>query len=148
MRDGGILVVIVVLVFLMNMRAAAITLMAIPLSLVSAVLTMNYFGFTINTMSLGGLAIATGELVDDAIIDVENVVRRLARKRDKSRDGAAERRSKWSIGASAEIRGSVVFATLIVVLVFLPLFFLSAAWRGGCCGRWALLTLSRSSPRS
>src|SRR5205823_5469123 len=77
LRDGAILVVIVVLVFLMNIRAAAITLIAIPLSLVAAVLTMNYFGFTINTMSLGGLAIAIGELVDDAIIDVENVVRRL-----------------------------------------------------------------------
>src|SRR5437899_3585324 len=77
LRDGAILVVIVVLLFLVNIRAAAITLLAIPLSLVTAIMTMNYFGFTINTMSLGGLAIAIGELVDDAIIDVENVVRRL-----------------------------------------------------------------------
>jgi CzcA family heavy metal efflux pump len=125
LRDGAILVVIVVLVFLMNIRAAAITLVAIPLSLVAAVLTMNYFGFTINTMSLGGLAIAIGELVDDAIIDVENVVRRL---RENSQRPEAERLSALDIvyHASTEIRGSVVFATLIVVLVFLPLFFLGS----------------------
>src|SRR3954471_6284894 len=125
LRDGGILVIIVVIVFLMNLRAAAITLIAIPLSLVSAVLTMNYFGFTINTMSLGGLAIATGELVDDAIIDVENVVRRL---RENGTKAEMERLSALEVvyRASAEIRSSVVFATLIVVLVFLPLFFLSS----------------------
>lgn len=125
LRDGGILVVIVVFVFLMNIRAAAITLVAIPLSLVSAVLTMNYFGFTINTMSLGGLAIATGELVDDAIIDVENVVRRL---RENSAKSPSERLNPLEVvyRASAEIRSSVVFATLIVVLVFLPLFFLGS----------------------
>ena len=117
--------IIVVIVFLMNLRAAAITLIAIPLSLVSAVLTMNYFGFTINTMSLGGLAIATGELVDDAIIDVENVVRRL---RENGTKAEMERLSALEVvyRASAEIRSSVVFATLIVVLVFLPLFFLSS----------------------
>ena len=125
LRDGGILVVIVVVVFLMNLRAAAITLVAIPLSLVSAVLTMNYFGFTINTMSLGGLAIATGELVDDAIIDVENVVRRL---RENGAKSEAERLNPLEVvyRASTEIRSSVVFATLIVVLVFLPLFFLAS----------------------
>lgn len=125
LRDGAILVVIVVLVFLMNMRAAAITLLAIPLSLVSAVLTMNYFGFTLNSMSLGGLAIAIGELVDDAIIDVENVVRRL---RENAQTPEAERKPVLEVvySASTEIRGSVVFATLIVVLVFLPLFFLGS----------------------
>jgi CzcA family heavy metal efflux pump len=125
LRDGGILVVIVVFMFLMNIRAAAITLVAIPLSLVSAVLTMNYFGFTINAMSLGGLAIAIGELVDDAIIDVENVVRRL---RENSSKPEAERLNPLEVvyRASTEIRSSVVFATLIVVLVFLPLFFLGS----------------------
>src|SRR5215212_5035897 len=125
LRDGAILVIIVVLVFLMNLRAAAVTLVAIPLSLVSAVLTMNYFGFTINTMSLGGLAIATGELVDDAIIDVENVVRRL---RENSARPNGERLSPFEVvyRASTEIRSSVVFATLIIVVVFLPLFFLSS----------------------
>ncbi|MBI3471957.1 MAG: efflux RND transporter permease subunit [Candidatus Solibacter usitatus] len=125
LRDGSALVVIVVLVFLANLRAAAITLVAIPLSLVAAVLTMNFFGLTINSMSLGGLAIAIGELVDDAIIDVENVVRRL---RENARKPAAERLAALEVvyRASAEIRGSVVFATIIVGLVFLPLFFLSS----------------------
>jgi Cu/Ag efflux pump CusA len=125
LRDGAILVVIVVLVFLVNVRAAAITLVAIPLSLGAAVLTMNYFGFTLNSMSLGGLAIAIGELVDDAIIDVENVVRRL---RENAQKPENERTPVLEIvyTASTEIRGSVVFATLIVVLVFLPLFFLGS----------------------
>src|SRR6266851_1402623 len=125
LRDGAILVVLVVLLFLVNIRAAAITLVAIPLSLVSAVLTMNYFGFTINTMSLGGLAIAIGELVDDAIIDVENVVRRL---RENAAKPEGERAPVLDVvyHASTEIRTSVVFATFIVVLVFLPLFFLGS----------------------
>src|SRR6266446_7248085 len=77
LRDGSLLVILVVLVFLMNLRASLITLIALPISLVAAVLAMKFFGFTLNSMSLGGLAIAIGELVDDAIIDVENVVRRL-----------------------------------------------------------------------
>ena len=116
---------IVVLLFLMNVRAAAITLVAIPLSLVAAVLTMDYFGYTINTMSLGGLAIAIGELVDDAIIDVENVVRRLRENSLAPEDGRLNP-LEVVYRASAEIRSSVVFATLIVVLVFLPLFFLGS----------------------
>ena len=125
LRDGAILVVIVVVVFLMNLRAAFITLLAIPISLLTAVITMNWFGFTINSMSLGGLAIAIGELVDDAIIDVENVMRRLrqnAMKPDNDRLPAIE----VIYRASTEIRGSVVFATVIVVLVFLPLFALGS----------------------
>ena len=77
MLEGAGLVIVVVIVFLMNVRAAVITLLALPLSLVAAVIAMDRFGLTINSMSLGGLAIAIGELVDDAIIDVENVVRRL-----------------------------------------------------------------------
>jgi CzcA family heavy metal efflux pump len=125
LRDGGILVIIVVVLFLANFRASVITLLAIPLSLVVAMWSMKWAGFTINTMSLGGLAIAIGELVDDAIIDVENVFRRL---RLNSKKPEAERLPANEVvyRASTEIRGSVVFATLIVVLVFLPLFFLES----------------------
>lgn len=125
LRDGAILVVIVVVLFLMNVRAAIITLLAIPVSVLTAVLTMNWFGFTINSMSLGGLAIAIGELVDDAIIDVENVMRRL---RENTQKPEAERLPALEViyRASSEIRSSVVFATVIVVLVFLPLFALSS----------------------
>ena len=97
LRDGGILVVVVVLLFLANLRAAAITLTAMPLSLAAAVLVLRGFGATINTMTLGGLAIAIGALVDDAIIDVENVVRRLrenARSRRSERRPAADRRPR------------------------------------------------------
>jgi len=125
LRDGAILVVIVVALFLMNFRAATITLLAIPLSLVTAILTMNWFGYTINSMSLGGLAIAIGELVDDAIIDVENVMRRL---RENSLLPEDRRLAPLEViyRASSEIRNSVVFATLIIVLVFLPLLFLTS----------------------
>lgn len=125
LRDGAILVVAVVVLFLMNGRAAFITLLALPLSLMTAVIAMNGFGFTLNTMSLGGMAIAIGELVDDAIIDVENVIRRL---RENAALPAEEQRAALEVvyQASAEIRGSVVFATMIVVLVFLPLFALGS----------------------
>lgn len=125
LRDGAVLVVVVVVLFLMNVRAAVITLLAIPISVVTAVLAMNWFGFTLNSMSLGGLAIAIGELVDDAIIDVENVMRRL---RENAVRPESERLAATEViyHASTEIRGSVVFATIIVVLVFLPLFALSS----------------------
>ena len=123
--EGAVLVVIVVVVFLMNARAAAITLVALPLSLVAAVVAMNRFGITINSMSLGGLAIAIGELVDDAIIDVENVVRRLRENAARPPD---ERSPTLDIvyRASTEIRSSVVFATIIVAIVFVPLFMLGS----------------------
>ena len=123
--EGAGLVIVVVIVFLMNARAAAITLVALPLSLVAAVIAMDRFGLTINTMSLGGLAIAIGELVDDAIIDVENVVRRL---RENAGRPDAERLPVLGVvyRASTEIRHSVVFATVIVALVFLPLFMLTS----------------------
>jgi CzcA family heavy metal efflux pump len=138
--EGAVLVIVVVVLFLMNIRAAVITLLALPLSLVAAVIAMDRFGLTINTMSLGGLAIAIGELVDDAIIDVENVVRRLRENalrpvlrasRAESTDAArpeAERVSVLEVvyRASTEIRHSVVFATVIVALVFVPLFMLSS----------------------
>jgi CzcA family heavy metal efflux pump len=123
--EGAALVIIVVMLFLMNIRAAAITLLALPLSLVAAVIAMDRFGLTINSMSLGGLAIAIGELVDDAIIDVENVVRRL---RDNAARPEGERLPILEVvyRASTEIRQSVVFATVIVALVFLPLFMLGS----------------------
>src|SRR5229473_4061126 len=125
LRDGSLLVVLVVLVFLANIRASVITLIALPISLMAAVLGMRFFGFTLNSMSLGGLAIAIGELVDDAIIDVENVARRL---RENSLLPEPERLPALEVvyRASREIRGSVVFATLIVILVFLPLFALES----------------------
>src|SRR5687768_186915 len=123
--EGAVLVILVVVVFLMNVRAAVITLLALPLSLVAAVIAMDRFGLTINSMSLGGLAIAIGELVDDAIIDVENVVRRL---RENATVPDSQRRPVLEVvyQASTEIRHSVVFATVIVALVFLPLFMLSS----------------------
>ena len=124
LRDGTILVVIVTVIFLANMRAAAITLVAIPLSLVAAIIGLRLAGLTINSMTLGGLAIAIGALVDDAIIDVENIMRRL---RENVSRPQAERKPVLDVvyAASREIRGSIVFATLIVMLVFLPLFWLA-----------------------
>jgi CzcA family heavy metal efflux pump len=125
LRDGSLLVVVVAVVFLANLRASVITLLAIPLSLAAAIWGLKWAGFTINAMSLGGLAIAIGELVDDAIIDVENVFRRLrlnAAKPEEQRLAAPE----VVYRASVEIRSSVVFATLIVALVFLPLLFLES----------------------
>lgn len=124
LRDGGLLVVAIVLLFLANVRATVITLTAIPLSLVVTVLVMKAFGATINTMTLGGMAIAIGALVDDAVIDVENVFRRL---RDNQHKPPDRRRPVLQVvfDASVEIRSSIVFATLIIALVFLPIFFLS-----------------------
>ena len=124
LRDGGILVAVIVVLFLANLRAAAITLTALPLSLAAAVLALRAFDATINTMTLGGLAIAIGALVDDAIVDVENVVRRL---RENATLPEGERRSAALVvcDATLEIRSSIVFATIIIVLVFLPIFALS-----------------------
>jgi CzcA family heavy metal efflux pump len=121
LRDGGLLVVVIVVLFLANMRAAAITLTAMPLSLAAAVLVLRAFGATINTMTLGGMAIAIGALVDDAIIDVENVVRRL---RENSARPPGEQRPSAEIvrDATLEVRTSIVFATIIIVMVFLPIF--------------------------
>ena len=119
---GGILVVVVLFIFLFNWRTAFISLTAIPLSLLGAILVLWAFGISLNTLTLGGLAIAIGEVVDDAIIDVENIFRRL-------RENAllAEPRSAAVVvvSASYEVRGAVVYATFMVVLVFLPVFFLS-----------------------
>lgn len=125
--EGGIMVTIVLFLFLWNFRTTFISLTAIPLSLLTAILVMNYFGITINTMTLGGMAIAIGALVDDAIIDVENVFRRL--KQNAHSDTPLPILTVI-YNASAEIRSSILFATLIIVLVFLPLFSL-----GGFEGR-------------
>ena len=119
---GGVLVVIVLFLFLLNFRTTFITLTAIPLSLVMTAIVFALFGISINTMTLGGLAVAIGELVDDAIVDVENIFRRLKENRH-----AAVPKSPLLVvfQASVEIRNSIVFGTMIVILVFLPLFALS-----------------------
>jgi CzcA family heavy metal efflux pump len=124
LRDGAILVTIVLALFLMSWRTTLISLVALPLSLLAGVLVLKWSGASINTMTLGGFAIAIGELVDDAIVDVENVYRRL---RENGRAPRDRRRSTLDVvyGASREIRSSVVFATFIILLVFAPLFFLS-----------------------
>jgi CzcA family heavy metal efflux pump len=124
LRDGAILVVIIIFVFLWSVPATGISVLAIPLSLVAAIFAMRLLGITINTMSLGGMAIAIGALVDDAIIYVENVFRRL--KENHHRD-EGDRRPALAViyGASREIRAPIVNATLIIIVVFLPFFFLS-----------------------
>lgn len=122
LRDGAILVIAIVFVFLLSWRATFISLLAIPLSLVVAVLILKALGASINTMTLGGMAIALGALVDDAIIVVENVARRL---RINARAGKPRPALAVVGSATHEIQGSIVFATLIIMLVFLPLFFLS-----------------------
>jgi CzcA family heavy metal efflux pump len=124
LRDGAILVVAIVFAFLFSVRSTAITLVALPLSLVATVLSLKALGATINTMTLGGMAIALGALVDDAIIVVENVVRRLRENHDKP-EGQRESAMHVIFLATREIQGSIVFATLIIMLVFIPLFFLS-----------------------
>jgi len=120
--EGGVLVIVILFLFLWNFRTTFISLTAIPLSLLAAILVMSYFGITVNTMTLGGLAIAIGALVDDAIIDVENVFRRLKQNAQRA---TPEPVARVVYKASSEIRGSILFATLIIVLVFLPLFSLA-----------------------
>ncbi len=122
--EGGILVVLVLLLFLANVRTTLISLVTLPLALVTALLTLHYMGLTINTMSLGGLAIAIGSLVDDAIVDVENVHRRL---HANSLLPEAERRTVLQVvfDASREVRMPILNSTLIIVASFVPLFFLT-----------------------
>ena len=121
MALGAVMVVLVLIAFLRDMRAALISLLALPLSIAAAALVLAWQGSTINVMVLAGLVIAVGEVVDDAIIDVENVRRRLALNR-----GLAAPRSAFDVvlAASLEVRSAVVYASAIVVLVFLPVFFL------------------------
>ncbi len=122
LRDGVILVVIILFLFLMNIRTTFITLTAIPLSLFMTAIVFAVFGLSINTMTLGGIAVAMGELVDDAIVDVENIFRRLKENRIA---GNPVNPLLVVFRASAEVRRSIVFSTMIVILVFLPLFALS-----------------------
>ncbi|MFH1416725.1 MAG: efflux RND transporter permease subunit [Planctomycetota bacterium] len=119
---GGVLVVIVLFLFLLNLRAAAISITAIPLSLLVAVIVLDWMGQTLNTITLGGLAIAIGEVVDDAIIDVENIFRRLRENR-----AAVEPKPllRVVLDASLEVRQAVVYATFVVVMVFVPVLTLS-----------------------
>ena len=122
--EGGLFVSIILFLFLINMRTTIISLIAIPLSLIIALTVLYLFGFTINTMSLGGMAIAIGALVDDAIIDVENVHKRL-KQNFKKPPGEREQNLRVIFLASTEIRSSIVQATLIIIVAFIPLFFLS-----------------------
>lgn len=122
--EGGIFVVIILIIFLMNVRTTVISVVTIPLSLVVSILVLKYMGLTINTMSLGGLAISIGSLVDDAIVDVENVFKRLRENRLKPKD---EQRSVIAVvyDASKEVRMPIFNSTLIMIASFVPLFFLS-----------------------
>ncbi|CCZ09884.1 efflux RND transporter permease subunit [Culturomica massiliensis] len=122
--EGGIFVVIVLFLFLMNIRTTVISLITIPLSVIVALVTLKIMGLTINTMSLGGIAIAIGSLVDDAIVDVENVFKRLRENRQKPEK---ERKSVITVvfEASKEVRMPILNSTLIIVASFVPLFFLS-----------------------
>ncbi|MDT8341493.1 MAG: efflux RND transporter permease subunit [Longimicrobiales bacterium] len=124
LRDGAILVVVILFLFLWSFRTTFISVMAIPLSLVTAVFALKLLGISINTMTLGGMAIAIGALVDDAVIDVENVFRRLRENRHLAE---AERLPATEVifRGSKEIRASIVTATFIISIVFVPLFFLS-----------------------
>ena len=122
--EGGVLVVVILMIFLGNFRTTIISLLAIPLSLLVSMIVLKVLGFSLNTMSLGGMAIAIGSLVDDAIIDVENVFKRL---RENHRLPEEQRKGTLQVvyEASTEIRASIWNATLIIIVTFAPLFFLS-----------------------
>jgi CzcA family heavy metal efflux pump len=119
---GGALVIVILFVFLFNLRSAAITALAIPLSLLAAVIVLERFGITLNTMTLGGLAIAIGVVVDDAVVDVENIVRRLRQNKALPQPRSA---APLVLDACLEVRGAVVYATFAVLLVVLPIITLS-----------------------
>ena len=119
LRDGAIMVAFILFLFLLNLRTTLISLTAIPVALLTTAVVFSFFGLSINTMTLGGLAIAIGELVDDAVVDVENVLRRLRENRHRAQPLPVR---EVIAKASIEVRSGVVYATFIVVLVFLPLF--------------------------
>jgi HME family heavy-metal exporter len=120
--EAAIVVAIILILFLMNISATAISLTAIPISILTTVLVFHAFGLTINTMTLGGLAIAIGELVDDAVVDVENILRRLKENRALPHPRPV---LEVIAAASQEVRSGIVYATMIIILVFIPLFALS-----------------------
>ena len=122
--EGGLFVVVVLFLFLMNVRTTVISLVTIPLSLVVSILTLHLMGLTINTMSLGGMAIAIGSLVDDAIVDVENVYKRLRENRFRT-DEDIKMKLNVIYEASREVRMPILNSTLIIIVSFVPLFFLS-----------------------
>lgn len=119
LADGGVLVLVILFLFLLNFRTTFITLTAIPLSILATACVFAVFGLTINTMTLGGIAVAIGELVDDAIVDVENIFRRL---RENRLSDSPRHTLRVVFDASSEVRSSIVYGTAIVVLVFIPLF--------------------------
>ena len=121
-RDGAVMVAAVLFLFLLNARTTLITLMAIPLSLATSFAVFKLFGLSVNSMTLGGLAVAIGMVVDDAIVDVENVLRRL---RERAASDASISKIETIARASAEVRGSILYATTLIILVFLPLLGLS-----------------------
>jgi CzcA family heavy metal efflux pump len=121
LRDGTLLVIIVLILFLMNVRTTIITLTALPLSILVTAIIFRFTGFSVNVMTLGGLAVAIGELVDDAIVDVENVFRHL---RAWKRGDRTEPATSVIFRASSEVRNSIVYATILVAIVFLPVFFI------------------------
>jgi CzcA family heavy metal efflux pump len=129
LRDGALLVILVLTLFLLNIRTTFISITAIPTSMILTIFLMRIFNISINTMTLGGIAIAIGALVDDAIIDVENVLRRLKLNQDLPSQKQTQP-DKVVFLASKEIRSSIIFATFIEIIVFIPLFFL-----GGIEGR-------------
>ncbi len=121
LRDGAILVVIILILFLMNVRTTIVTLAALPLSIITTFLVFHWLDMSVNTMTLGGLAVAIGELVDDAVVDVENIYRRLGENRR-----AAKPKPVLDVvyQASSEVRNPIILGTVIVIIVFLPTFFL------------------------
>ena len=121
-RDGALLVVVILFLFLLNIRTTAITLTALPLSVAITALVFELLGVSINTMTLGGLAVAIGVLVDDAIVDVENVFRRLRENREL---GSPKHPLFVIYQASSEVRKPILVSTLLVVVVYVPLFALS-----------------------
>jgi len=121
LRDGTFLVIVILILFLFNIRTTVITLIAIPMSILVTAIVFRMADFSVNVMTLGGIAVAIGELVDDAIVDVENVFRRLKEWRH---NGMKEPLNTIVFKASSEVRNSIVYATILVAVVFLPIFFI------------------------